>query len=144
MKVESAQAKDYDEMVNIWEASVRATHLFLKEEDILYFKPLIRNQYLKAVTLYCVRNEKGFIEGFIGISEDKIEMLFINPAVQGKGIGKLLTQFAINNLGVSKVDVNEQNHQAVGFYQHLGFKVINRSALDSLGKPYPILSMALT
>ncbi len=141
--IEKVQAKDYDQLVALWEASVRATHYFLKEEDILYFRPLIRNQYLDVVTLFCFRNEQGIIEGFIGTAEDKIEMLFIDPEVRGKGIGKLLIQFAIQNLGTTRVDVNEQNQQAVGFYQHLGFTIISRSELDGLGKPYPILSMQL-
>ncbi|ENH9207696.1 GNAT family N-acetyltransferase, partial [Vibrio vulnificus] len=46
-------------------------------------------------------------------------------------------------LGVTKVDVNEQNPQAVGFYEHMGFKVVSRSPLDDMGKPFPILHMTL-
>ncbi len=45
--------------------------------------------------------------------------------------------------GPSRVDVNEQNEQALGFYQHLGFSVIGRSPLDGQGKPYPLLHMEL-
>jgi putative acetyltransferase len=47
---------EYKEVVEVWEASVRATHHFLKEEDIAYFKPLILNTYLDAVDLRCVRD----------------------------------------------------------------------------------------
>src|SRR5262245_60513936 len=83
-------ADDYQEIVDVWEASVRATHHFLKEEDIQYFKPLILNEYLQAVNLYCTRNERGHIIGFLGTVNDKIEMLFIDPTSRGKGIGKLL------------------------------------------------------
>lgn len=42
-----------------------------------------------------------------------------------------------------KVDVNEQNNHALGFYEHIGFKVVGRSPLDGQGEPYPILHMAL-
>ena len=70
-------------------------------------------------------------------------MLFINPAARGKGIGKSLLIYAIRHLCTRKVAVNEQNQQAVGFYEHLGFQVVSRSALDSTGKPYPILHMEL-
>jgi putative acetyltransferase len=108
------------------------------------FKPLILNQYLKAVQLWCVRDSNQKILGFLGISEDNIEMLFIHPAARGMGIGKRFAEFAIQVIGVRKVDVNEQNEQAVGFYEHLGFKAVNRSALDGMGLPYPILHMELT
>lgn len=141
--IQAASPADYQEIVDVWEASVRATHHFLKEEDIQYFKPLILNDFLKAVNLFCTRGERGHISGFLGTAEDKIEMLFIDPLSRGKGIGKQLLQYAINQLGAKKVDVNEDNHQAVGFYKHMGFQVVSRSDVDSMGKPYPILSMEL-
>jgi len=141
--IQAASPADYQEIVDVWEASVRATHHFLKEEDIQYFKPLILNEFLKAVNLFCVRNEQGRIAGFLGTADDKIEMLFIDPLSRGKGVGKLLLQYAIHQLGTKKVDVNEENHQAVGFYKHMGFQVVSRSDVDSMGKPYPILSLEL-
>jgi len=141
--IEKATTSDYSELITIWEASVRATHHFLPESDILYFKPLILEKYFDAVSLFCVRNETKKITGFLGTSDDKIEMLFIDPEVRGRGIGKTLTEFAIHQLNISKVDVNEQNEQAVGFYLKMGFTVVNRLPVDSLGKPYPILEMEL-
>jgi len=134
---------EYPEVVEVWEASVRATHHFLTEEDIVYFKPLILLVYLKAVDLRCVKNEHRHIIGFLGVAEDKIEMLFIHPDAIGTGIGKMLVDYAVNEMNATKVDVNEQNPQAVGFYEHVGFKTVSRSALDSLGKPYPVLHMEL-
>ena len=134
---------EYNEVVDVWEASVRATHHFLKEEDIVYFKPLILNTYLVAVELRCVRDEHHKIIGFLGVSGQNLEMLFMHPTYKGKKIGKTLLEYAINNLSVTKVDVNEQNEQAVGFYKHCGFETIGRSELDASGKPYPILHMEL-
>ncbi|WP_073315399.1 GNAT family N-acetyltransferase [Aquimarina spongiae] len=142
-KIDTVSKEQYQEVVEVWEASVRATHHFLKEEDITYFKPLILNTYLDAVTLRCIKDEDQNIVGFLGVAEGNLEMLFIAPKYRGKRIGKTLLDYAINNLGVTKVDVNEQNEQAVGFYKHCGFEVINRSELDSTGKPYPILHMKL-
>lgn len=140
--IESATMKDFPEIVDVWEASVRATHEFLSETDIQKFKPLILNEYLKAVELFCVR-EKGNILGFLGLSPGMIEMLFIRPDVRGRGIGRQLASFAIREKGVTKVDVNEQNPQAVGFYEHMGFETVSRSPLDPQGNPFPILSMEL-
>ncbi len=142
MPIEPATPTDFPEIVDVWEASVRATHDFLGETDIQYLKPLILNEYLKAVELFCVRGD-GKILGFLGLSPDKIEMLFVHPDARGKGIGKRFIQFAIREKGIEKVDVNEQNPQAVGFYEQMGFEVVSRSPLDPQGKPFPILSMEL-
>lgn len=52
LNVEPADTADYSEIVEVWEASVRATHVFLGEDDIQHLKPLILNEYLKAVELF--------------------------------------------------------------------------------------------
>lgn len=134
---------DYEEIVDVWEASVRATHSFVTEDDIRHFKPLILNEYLKAVDLRCVRDEDQRIIGFIGTSGENIEMLFLHPDFIGKGVGRMLIEYAIKTLGTTRVDVNEQNPKAVRFYECAGFKVIGRSELDPTGRPYPILHMKL-
>jgi len=142
-KIENINKKEYPIVVDVWEASVRATHDFLKEEDIEYFKPLILNTYLDAVELRCIKNENGNIIGFSGVADQNLEMLFIHPNARGKGIGKALLQYALKEQNVTKVDVNEDNPQAIGFYEKFGFTTYNRSELDSSGKPYPILHMRL-
>ncbi len=141
--IDTIKKTEYPEVVDLWEASVRATHHFLKEEDIAYFKPLILNIYLDAVELRCMRNSEGKILGFSGVAEGNLEMLFIHPDYRGQQIGKKLLDYAIQEQEVNKVDVNEQNEQALGFYQHFGFEVVSRSELDPSGKPYPILHMEL-
>ncbi|MFC6440226.1 acetyltransferase [Bowmanella sp. JS7-9] len=143
MKLEKATNADYLCLIEIWEASVRATHDFLTEDDLQALKPLILAHYFDAVDLWCAKTSQGEILGFCGVHEDNIEMLFIAPQARGKGVGSVLTQHAITALGASNVDVNEQNTQALGFYQHIGFNVIGRSPLDGQGKPYPLLHLAL-
>lgn len=133
----------YQEVVDLWESSVRATHHFLKEEDILYFKPLILEQYLDAVELRCFKDREHKIIGFFGVAENSLEMLFVHPDHIGQGIGKALLTYAIEKFDVKRVDVNEQNENAVRFYQYFGFKTIGRSVTDPTGKPYPVLHMQL-
>lgn len=92
--------------------------------------------------LVCARGEEE-IAGFCGVHDGNIEMLFIAPEARGSGVGRLLVAHAIQRQGARRVDVDEQNAQALGFYQHLGFEVTGRSPLDGQGKPYPLLHMAL-
>ena len=135
--------QDYDELIQLWEKSVRSTHHFLTEESIQFYKPLIRNHYLPAVELSIIRNSHGKIAAFMGLSDELIEMLFVHPDEQGKGYGKRLIEYAIRQKQIDKVDVNEDNDQALRFYQHLGFEIIGRDETDSMGNPYPILHLQL-
>ena len=80
----------------------------------------------------------------MGLSDELIEMLFVHPEEQGKGLGKRLIQFALQETPIRKVDVNEQNTTALHFYQHLGFQVIGRDETDSSTKPFPILHLQAT
>ena len=143
MNVENVLPEHFAEMLDVWENSVRATHDFITEEDIEFFKPIIVEQAFPAVTLKCIKNETGNILGFVGVHEAKVEMLFVLDAARGKGVGKALLQYAIKHLGVNKVDVNEQNTMAVDFYKHMGFHVESRSPVDDMGKPFPLLHMTL-
>ncbi|MDR1493117.1 MAG: GNAT family N-acetyltransferase [Planctomycetaceae bacterium] len=112
-------------------------------EDFDYYKQMIKNEYLDNVQLYAVRNCVDKILGFMGISDDKIEMLFVYPKEMRKGIGKSLLDYAINKLKIRKVDVNEQNKDALKFYEKYGFIVYERTEKDNEGKNYPILKMRL-
>lgn len=77
----------------------------------------------------------------MGINDHFLEMLFISAGYRGKGIGKQLLEYGITNYAVNKLDVNEQNPLAKGFYEHMGFTVYQRSELDGQGNHYPILHM---
>ncbi|WP_429023229.1 acetyltransferase [Aeromonas allosaccharophila] len=143
MQIAHANGEDYQTLIDLWESSVRATHHFLPEAEILALRPLILEHYFDAVTLHCARTEEGRIAGFCGLCDGKIEMLFVAPAVRGSGVGRRLVEHAISQCSATLVDVNEQNEQAVGFYQKMGFAVTGRSPLDGQGKPYPLLHMAL-
>ena len=80
----------------------------------------------------------------MGIEDSSLEMLFIAPEERGKGLGKCLIQYGIENYAVERLAVNEQNPQARGFYEHKGFQVYKRTDLDEQGNPYPLLYMSLT
>lgn len=141
-EIAACRESESDELLCLWEASVRSSHHFLNETDIQYYKPLVRNQYFPAVSLYIIRNDEKKIAAFIGLSGELIEMLFVLPGEQGKGYGKCLLDFAVQEKQIEKVDVNEQNEQALQFYLKNGFDVQGRDATDYTGKPFPILHLA--
>lgn len=141
--IEQVKPEEHVDVVAVWEASVRATHHFLAEADIQFLKPRLLQQYLSLALLFCVRHPWGQIAGLLGVAVRKVEMLFVDPLAQGQGVGTQLLTFARTHLQATQVDVNEQNQQALRFYQRAGFQVKGRSEFDGLGKHFPILHLQL-
>ena len=63
-----ADSSDRPRLVEIWETSVRATHHFLREEDIPFFLPSANSGFLSTLEVYGIRNREYTIMGFIGIA----------------------------------------------------------------------------
>ena len=143
LEVEERNSDLISKLIIVWEASVRATHLFLSDSEILSIKEYVP-QALKSVDkLIIAENEEEKPIAFMGIENETLEMLFITPSERGQGLGKLLLQYGISNYKVNRLTVNEQNPQAKGFYEHMGFHVYKRTDYDEQGNPYPLLYMRL-
>ena len=130
------------ELLTIWESSVRATHKFLNNDEILQIRNYVPQAFKQVEHLLIIIDHEQ-IKGFMGINDQKVEMLFIDAQTRSKGYGSKLLNYGIQELNIDELAVNEQNPQAVGFYEHLGFKVVKRSETDDQGNPYPILKMKL-
>lgn len=143
MIIRQATNADHPQLLNIWLRSVRATHHFLQESDIEALLPQLRDIYLPAVELWVAVDAEDCPLGFIGLNENHVEMLFIEPDLRGTGIGRALLDHARSSRSQMSVDVNEQNPEAVGFYLHYGFVQTGRSPLDGEGRPFPLLHLSL-
>lgn len=130
-----------DRLLNVWESSVKATHLFLSREEIENIKRYVPQSLRTAMHLLVAENEAGDPVAFAGIDGQKLEMLFVCAEYRGRGIGRRLLQYAVENYAVNELAVNEQNPQAAGFYEHMGFRVYKRSDTDEQGNAYPLLYM---
>lgn len=138
-----ADQTNFPRLLEIWEASVRATHDFLCVEDIEMLRPFVKQGLQAVVFLDCVKNEQGDVLGFMGVTERKIEMLFLSPEVRCNGMGRAFVEHAFEAYDVLYVDVNEQNPSAVAFYKHMGFYVVSRSETDEQGNRFPVLHLKL-
>ena len=128
-----------DELIDVWDKSVRSSHHFLAEEDLNYYRSRIRDIYFDAVDLYVIRNPN--VVAFMGLSEDMVEMLFVLPSEKGKGYGSALLNYAFEEKHIRKIDVNEQNTEAYKFYINRGYHAIAKDEVDAEGKPYPIIHL---
>ena len=140
--VTDRSSKLVEQLVAVWERSVRATHAFLSEEEVADIKPFVP-QALAGVGVLVVAEKDGAPVGFMGVQDGRLEMLFLDPGARGQGLGRTLLAYGIESLGVSELTVNEQNPQAVGFYEHMGFSTYQRTETDEEGRPYPLLYMRL-
>ena len=138
--VETRTPELVEQLTVIWESSVRATHAFLSEAEIAEIKPFVP-QAITGVGELVIAVRDDAPVGFMGVEAGRLEMLFLDPAVRGQGLGRKLLTHGIEHLGVTELTVNEQNPQAVGFYEHMGFTTYKRTELDEEGRPYPLLYM---
>ena len=131
-------------LLEIWEGSVRATHLFLSDTEIKSIKEYVPQALNGIAHLVIAKDDTDCPVAFMGIEDGTLEMLFISPKERAKGLGKRLIQYGIKNYAVERLAVNEQNPQARGFYEHMGFRDYKRTDLDEQGNPYPLLYMSLS
>ncbi len=130
-----------EKLLCVWESSVKATHLFLSNDEIHNIKQYVPKALSDVPILIVAECKNGNTIGFMGIANQTLEMLFVANESRGQGIGRQLLQYGIENYSVCKLSVNEQNPLAKGFYEHMGFTVYNRTQLDEQGNPYPLLYM---
>ena len=150
MKIYEAQNRTrslLETLLDVWERSVRATHLFLSDAEVRRIKEYVP-EALKGVEHLVVAEaepelgtETGRPIAFMGVQDGRLEMLFVAPEERGHGVGKRLLQLGFDDYGIVEVTVNEQNPQAVGFYEHMGFSTYKRTDVDEEGGPYPLLYM---
>ena len=144
MEIRRATASDREALFDVWVRSVRTTHTFVSEEDIHSLIPLVQ-KYLASdgSDFWVLLSDEGAVMGFMGMSGNKMESLFLAPEFHRQGGGRILVRHAYSIHGELTVDVNEQNATARRFYEACGFVVEGRSELDDMGRPYPLLHMRL-
>lgn len=141
VKVEERNERLIENLLEVWESSVKATHLFLSHGEINAIKQYVPQALKEIPTLVIAENEAGKPVGFMGIANQMLEMLFVSNESRGQGIGKQLLQYGIEKYSITELAVNEQNPLAKGFYEYMGFEVYKRTELDEQGNPYPLLYM---
>lgn len=143
IEVKERSGELINQLLKVWEASVRETHLFLSDREIANIKEYVPQALRQVKHLIILEDENDFPVAFMGIENGTLEMLFISPEQRGKGFGRQMLQHGMQNYAVERLTVNEQNPQAKGFYEHVGFKVYKRTECDEQGNPYPLLYMSL-
>ena len=81
-------------LLAVWEKSVRATHTFLSEEEIEHIKTYVPTAFHSVQHLLTAETASGEPVAFMGITGNRLEMLFLLPEVRGQGSGRQLLEYA--------------------------------------------------
>lgn len=143
VELESRTPECLDRLLEVWERSVKATHTFLSGGEVEAIKAYVPQALREVPRLIVGEDERGVPIGFLGADGQRLETLFLLPEARGKGFGRALLQYGMDRYGLRELAVNEQNPQARGFYERMGFHVYRRTETDEQGGPYPLLYMRL-
>lgn len=116
-----------NKVAEIWLDTNIKTHYFISAQ---YWKSnfeLVKELLLQA-TVY-VYEDKQEIQGFIGLSNEYIEGIFVSAEMQSQGIGKILLNYVKGKRNKLILNVYQKNTRAISFYQREGFE-IQFSGLD--------------
>ena len=78
-------------LLDVWESSVKATHLFLSADEINNIKQYVPQALKDVPVLVIAENDNGNPIGFMGIADKMLEMLFVSNEYRGQGDGKTVT-----------------------------------------------------
>ena len=138
--IRPARAADGARLLDIWRKAVDATHDFLTPSDRTAIEAEVA-AFLPQAPAWLATDLDDHAIGFMLIDGTHMEALFIDPAWRGQGIGRRLVDHALSLHPTLTTDVNEQNAQAIGFYEAMRFARTGRSPKDGQGRPYPLIHL---
>ena len=141
LAIRKSTPADLERLFDIWRSAVEATHDFVSPADHAEIAELVRDQYLPAADLEIAVDEDDLPLAFMGTTGNQIDALFVHASARGIGVGRFMVEHACRQSSIMRTEVNEQNGQGVGFWEHMGFRRTGRTETDGQGRPYPLLQM---
>lgn len=123
---------DTDALIAIWDKAEPLAHPFLSGEIRDQVRKDMRNIYLPNAETWVLENH-GAAVGFIAMIGTEIGGLFLDPAEQGKGMGRQMVDHIVAIKGPLTVEVFKNNKIGLPFYQRYGFVVTGEGAFDASG-----------
>jgi putative acetyltransferase len=124
---------DLDSVLSSWENASKVAHPFLKEEFQAQERKNIPELYIPNADTWVVEVDDQVV-GFIALIGNEVGAIFLQPAHQGKKIGKLMMDKAKELHGDLEVEVFERNSIGRNFYAQYGFKLIEEKVHEPTGE----------
>ena len=117
------EARDLAAVMQIWLHGNLDAHAFISASFWEAHFEMVRD-LLPQTEIY-VHESEGTqqIDGFIGLTENHIEGIFVAKSARSKGIGKALLEYAKSCKPCLTLSVYQKNQRALAFYQREQFTV---------------------
>lgn len=125
---------DLPAIMQIWLETNIQTHDFISEEYWTGNCELVKELMPQAEVYVYEEDSSGRIAGFIGLTEEYIEGIFVKGASQSKGIGKQLLDHAKNMKKKLTLSVYQKNQGAIHFYQREHFEIYSENMDENTGE----------
>ena len=109
----------------------RSDAFYFDEMTVPNLMPL-RADFIPDILVY----DDGVVKGFLHYGGDEVRRLYVEPVLQGQGIGAALLEYAIRELHVTRLWALEKNPRAIAFYQRHGFRVTEERRLEEGTEEY--------
>ncbi len=126
-EIRQARKSDVSRLAEIEIFNYRLNFYPIFKNDSFYFGDLqvadkiseyLRNtEKLKSTYVY----DDGVVKGFVTVENSEIKKLFIEPVLQGQGIGVKLLDYAVEEMKCEFLWALEKNIKAIAFYERSGF-----------------------
>ncbi len=135
-RIRLAEEKDTARLAEIEIFNYRLNFYPIFQNDSFYFDelsvPAMMKQYQKNTELLQQTwvYDDAVVKGFLRMNGTKVEKLFVEPVLQGKGIGEKLLSYAVQELGADHLWALEKNTRAIAFYERHGFHKTDEKMLE--------------
>ncbi len=140
--IRPATPADASALTGVWRRAVQATHHFLTPEAIDAIEVDVSAWLNSGDPNLWAYERDGAPIAFLGLNDDELAALFVDPGQHRSGVGRSLVAHALAR-GARRLSVNEDNPGARAFYERLGFQAVGRAETDDAGRPYPLILMAI-
>ncbi|MEJ7634209.1 GNAT family N-acetyltransferase [Aeromicrobium sp.] len=140
VSIRPAGEADFDALTDVWERAARSTHGFMADEEFAELRPRIRDLLLPSMDVWAASLDDLPV-GFVGARHEHVELLYVAPEAQGRGIGPALLSQLADGGGPRTVEVYAANSVGLGFYLSQGFRETRRDPTDVAGRGFAIVHL---
>ena len=132
MTIRPYAADDLDEVIDVWYRASQIAHSFLSEEFFAAERVEIAESWM-PIAETTVYELGGRVVGFIALIKNEVGAIFVDPDLQGRGIGRALMDTARDSRPHLELDVFEANSIGRRFYDAYGFESVDRHISEATG-----------
>ena len=140
--IRKLQKADINRVADIWLKTNLKAHFFIPEQYWISNYEFVK-EMLPQAEVY-VYEDDNMIQGFIGVSDEYIEGIFVSDEMQSRGIGKMLLDYIKDKKDRLQLKVYQKNVRAMSFYQREGFTIQSESMDEFTGEKEYVMNWELS